>query len=83
MLKVLGVEAGDRRKVARWVGVGMWVVVVIFTCVGGKIAEKIELVGLICAIAVGWFLPGGFSFCSNILIYPNVLGAQDRREDHR
>ncbi len=62
MLKVLGVEAGDGRKVARWVGVGMWVVAVFFTCVGGKIAEKIELVGVICAIAIGWFLPCGFAF---------------------
>ncbi|KAK4688254.1 hypothetical protein P7C73_g1853, partial [Tremellales sp. Uapishka_1] len=40
-----------------WIGIGLWAVVLSITCLGGWVAEKIEILGLIAVLAVGWFLP--------------------------
>ena len=42
----------------RWVGLGLWVVVVGLACLGGVIADKVETLGVIATLALGWFLPG-------------------------
>ncbi|WWD22812.1 hypothetical protein CI109_107306 [Kwoniella shandongensis] len=60
ILKSMGVERGERQKAGKWVGLGLWVVVVALACLGGWVAEKIELLGVLATIAVGWFLPSLF-----------------------
>lgn len=53
----LGVERGQRYKIGRWVGLGLWLFVVAIATLGGLLAEKIELLGVIATLAVGWLLP--------------------------
>jgi hypothetical protein len=60
ILVAMGVERGERQKAGKWVGLGMWSVVVLFACIGGWAAEKIELLGVIFTLAIGWFLPCKF-----------------------
>lgn len=57
ILKALGVERGERQKAGRWVGLVIWVVVVTFACIGGIVAEKLELLGVMAVLAISWFLP--------------------------
>jgi hypothetical protein len=57
ILKAMGVERGERMKAGRWVGFGLWTIVVGCACLGGVVAEKIELLGVIAVMAVGWLLP--------------------------
>lgn len=58
ILAALGVESGaERNKASRWVGMGMWAIVVGFACIGGAFADKMEILGVIATIAVGWLLP--------------------------
>jgi hypothetical protein len=57
VISALGVEREGRQKAARWVGLGLWVIVVFVACLGGWIAEKVELLGVMAALAIGWFLP--------------------------
>jgi len=53
----LGVERGERVKMGRWVGLGFWIVVVVLASLGGWVAEKIEVLGVVATLAVGWLLP--------------------------
>jgi hypothetical protein len=53
----LGVERGERYKIGRWIGVGIWGLVVFLACLGGWVAEKVELIGVTATLAVGWLLP--------------------------
>ncbi len=57
ILRAMGVERGERQKAGRWVGFGIWVSVVTLAGIGGRMAEKVELLGVLGTIAVGWFLP--------------------------
>ncbi|WVR03319.1 hypothetical protein IAU60_000310 [Kwoniella sp. DSM 27419] len=60
ILKAMGVDHGEREKAGRWVGVAMWSVMVLLACVGGWLAEKVELLGVLAILAIGWFLPSLF-----------------------
>lgn len=60
VLVALDVDRGERIKAGRWVGLGMWAVVVLFACIGGVVAEKIELMGVMATLAVGWLMPSLF-----------------------
>lgn len=60
VLKAMGVEHGERQKAGRWVGLAMWAVVVLFAGIGGVVADKIELVGVMATLAIGWLLPSVF-----------------------
>lgn len=57
ILKAMNVDSGDHYKIGRWVGVGWWVVAVGIACIGGWLADKIELIGVLGVLTVGWFLP--------------------------
>ncbi|WVQ85530.1 hypothetical protein IAT38_007696 [Cryptococcus sp. DSM 104549] len=57
VLKAMGVEGGERYKAGRWVGFGWWAVVVALACLGGWVADKVELLGVVGVLVVGWFLP--------------------------
>lgn len=59
ILSCMGItdRSGERYKVGRWVGLGLWTVVVIFACIGGLFAEKIEMLGVVATLAIGWLLP--------------------------
>ena len=57
VLRAMGVERGERQKAGRWVGLGIWAAVVSLACIGGWLAEKVELLGVIATLAVGWLLP--------------------------
>lgn len=57
IVKAMNVDSGDHYKIGRWVGVGWWVVAVGIACIGGWLADKIELIGVLGVLAVGWFLP--------------------------
>lgn len=61
ILAALDVERGaERYKAGRWVGLGMWAVVTALACIGGVIADKIELLGVMATIAVSWLMPSLF-----------------------
>ncbi|KIR56296.1 hypothetical protein I315_01361 [Cryptococcus gattii Ru294] len=60
ILKAMNVDSGDHYKIGRWVGVGWWVVAVGIACIGGWLADKVELIGVLGVLAVGWFLPSLF-----------------------
>ncbi|OCF33187.1 hypothetical protein I316_05232 [Kwoniella heveanensis BCC8398] len=60
ILKAMGVDHGEREKAGKWVGLGMWTVMVAFACLGGWVAEKVELLGVLAILAVAWFLPSLF-----------------------
>lgn len=60
VLVALDVDRGERIKAGRWVGLGMWVVVVALACIGGIVADKVELLGVMATLAVGWLLPSLF-----------------------
>lgn len=57
ILTALDLDRGERVKAGRWVGLGMWIIVVSFACLGGIVADKIELLGIMATIAVGWLMP--------------------------
>jgi hypothetical protein len=61
----LGVERGERLKMGRWIGLGFWIIVVSLACLGGRVAEKIEVLGVIATLAVGWLLPCEYSASNN------------------
>lgn len=60
VLTALDLDRGERIKAGRWVGLGMWALVATLACVGGVIADKIELLGVIATLAVGWLMPSLF-----------------------
>ncbi|WWC85660.1 uncharacterized protein L201_000526 [Kwoniella dendrophila CBS 6074] len=60
ILSSMGVDQGERLKAGKWVGLAIWFVVVGVASIGGWIAEKIELLGVLAVLAVGWFLPSLF-----------------------
>jgi len=70
----IGVERGERLRIGRWVGLGLWIVVVFFACLGGWIAEKIEILGVIATLAVGWLLP-----CEFFGVQQRSIRAADRQ----
>lgn len=53
----LEVDRNTQYRIARWIGLGLWVVVLLFACIGGWLVEKIELLGVMATLAVGWLLP--------------------------
>lgn len=57
ILRSLGVDRGERIRAGKWVGLGIWAFVVFVTCLGGWVADKLEIVGVIATIAVSWLLP--------------------------
>lgn len=57
VLVALDVDGGDRYRAGKFVGAGIWAVVVAFAALGGVVADKIELLGVIATLAIGWFLP--------------------------
>ncbi|WVQ64648.1 uncharacterized protein L199_002815 [Kwoniella botswanensis] len=60
ILSSMGVDQGERLKAGKWVGIAIWGVVVLVASISGWIAEKIELLGVLSVLAVGWFLPSLF-----------------------
>ncbi|KLT38999.1 hypothetical protein CC85DRAFT_209668 [Cutaneotrichosporon oleaginosum] len=60
ILTALDVDRGESIKAGRWVGLGMWVAVVAIAALGGIVADKVELLGVIATLAVGWLLPSLF-----------------------
>ncbi|KAL7420299.1 hypothetical protein Q5752_005268 [Cryptotrichosporon argae] len=60
VLGCLGIERGDRIRAGRWVGIGLWAIAVLFACIGGFVADKVETIGIIATLAVGWLLPAVF-----------------------
>ena len=57
MLRAMGVDSGERDKAGKWVGLGIWAIVVICACIGGVFADKVQLLGVLATLAVSWFLP--------------------------
>lgn len=57
VLGAVGVERGQTMRIGRWIGLGLWVFVVGLACIGGWVAEKVELLGVIATLSVGWLLP--------------------------
>lgn len=57
ILSALEVDRAERYKAGRWVGLGLWVLVVAFACIGGVVADKIQISGVMATLAVGWLLP--------------------------
>jgi hypothetical protein len=57
ILRSMGVDRGEMIKAGKWVGVVFWGLVVGFTCLGGWISEKLEILGVIATIAISWLLP--------------------------
>ncbi|CAD6583533.1 MAG: hypothetical protein TREMPRED_003587 [Tremellales sp. Tagirdzhanova-0007] len=64
VLRAMGVDRGERQKAGRWLGLGIWAAVVSLACIGGWLAEKVELLGVIATLAVGWLLPSLFFIIS-------------------
>lgn len=64
ILKTMDVDGGNHYKIGRWVGFGWWVVAVSVACLGGWVADKTELIGVLGVLAVGWFLPCTSYFAS-------------------
>ncbi|BEI79948.1 hypothetical protein CcaverHIS002_0104770 [Cutaneotrichosporon cavernicola] len=60
ILTALDVDRGESIKAGRWVGLGMWVAVVAIAALGGIVADKVELLGVMATLAVGWLLPSLF-----------------------
>jgi hypothetical protein len=58
MLRAFGAEREGRAKASKYIDVAMWGFVTVFACAGGWLADKIELLGIIAVLAVGWFMPG-------------------------
>lgn len=56
-LKMLGIEREGRAKAQRYLGIGIWAVIAIFTCIGGWTADKVEALGAICILAIAWLVP--------------------------
>lgn len=57
VLVALDVDGGDRYRAGKFVGAGIWAVVVAFAALGGVVADKIELLGVIATLAIGWLMP--------------------------
>lgn len=57
ILVALDVDNTDKYRAGKFVGAGIWAIVVAFACLGGVVANKIEVLGVIATIAIGWFLP--------------------------
>jgi hypothetical protein len=57
LLKAVGAEREGRTKASRYIDAALWIFVTLFACIGGWTADKIELIGIIAVIAVGWFMP--------------------------
>lgn len=57
LLKSLGVERGERQRAGKYVGIGLWVFIVGLSCIGGVFVSKMELLGVLATILVGWVLP--------------------------
>jgi hypothetical protein len=92
VLKAMEVERGERQKAGKWVGLGLWVVVVFLACVGGWVAEKIELLGVMATLAVGWLLPceslsylvdPQLSFSSSPFMFDRLWLLYSRQRIHR
>ncbi|WVO17885.1 hypothetical protein L204_105583 [Cryptococcus depauperatus] len=60
ILRAMGVEGDERIKAGQWVGIGWWITCVGLACLGGWVVDKIELIGVLSVLAVGWFLPSLF-----------------------
>lgn len=57
VLKALGVERGERHRIGRFVGLGLWALTLTLACIGGMIAEKVEMIGVLATLSVAWVLP--------------------------
>ena len=62
ILVSMGVESGERIKAGRWVGLGLWAFVTALACLGGFVAEKVELLGVLATLGVAWLIPGQSPF---------------------
>lgn len=60
VLAALDVDRGESIKAGRWVGLSMWAAVVAIAALGGVVADKVELLGVMATLAVGWLLPSLF-----------------------
>lgn len=58
---ILSAMGEDSPRAGRWVGFALWVVVVIFGCIGGTVADTLRLLGVLATLAVSWFLPCKFT----------------------
>ncbi|WOO82472.1 uncharacterized protein LOC62_04G005960 [Vanrija pseudolonga] len=82
VLSALEVDRAERYKAGRWVGLGLWVLVVVFACIGGVVADKIQISGVMATLAVGWLLPSVFFIITFhvrsplAIIFPNRAAAQ-------
>lgn len=56
-LRAMGVEREGRAKAQKWLGLAMWLLVLLFACIGGVVADKLETLGAMCTLAVGWLVP--------------------------
>ena len=57
ILEGLELERGRRFRIARWIGLALWAVVLLLSSLGGWIVEKLQTLGVIATLAVGWLLP--------------------------
>jgi hypothetical protein len=57
VLKALGVERGERHRIGRFVGLGLWALALTLACIGGIVAEKVEMIGVLATLSVTWVLP--------------------------
>ena len=57
ILRGMGVDRGERLKIGRYTGLALWALIVMLACIGGWVAEKVELLGVMATLAVAWLLP--------------------------
>lgn len=82
-LRALGVEREGRAKAQRWLGFAAWIIILAFACIGGWVADQLEIIGGICILAIGWLVPAilfvkNFYISSPLaIVFPSSsLGAQ-------
>ena len=82
-LRALGVEREGRAKAQRWLGFAAWIIILAVACIGGWVADQLEIIGGICILAIGWLVPAilfvkNFYISSPLaIVFPSSsLGAQ-------
>ena len=91
-LRALGVEREGRAKAQRWLGFGAWLFILFFGCIGGWVADQLEILGSICILAVGWLVPAilfvkNFYLSSPLaIVFPSSgltrVSSREPAEDH-
>lgn len=71
ILRSMGVDRGERLKIGRYTGLGLWALIVLLACIGGWVAEKVELMGVMATLAVAWLLPCEWKFSPALVPLPD------------